>query len=230
MSFEKIGAVLGNTDEEKSAGSENLAENKKSVGPLSDSFEDAGPESSARVNIAELLEQLNVSREPNKEVNINDERIRVTERLEKVKSAIKEEKEKSAPFEEARERLGISQTGSGGGIFEKLEEAREKLEKENHQIELAEEYNDVLQSFSEFSLDELKSIQETGKTRDGKEIRNKMGKIIHSDMAKELASFYANGGQRITWGALNKLSAIMDKLLGDILHPIKKFLHLEGNK
>lgn len=231
MSIEQVGASTGSnvsetgfSEQEKK---EREADKEKPIGPLSDSFEERVSEFSAP-DVAALLEQLRIPREPNKEVDIQVERERVSRKLEQVEQVIKTENEKAAPLEAARQSLGIKQAGSAGGTIEKLEKAREKLEKEQRQIELADEYNDVLASFSELSPDELELIQKTGKTKKGELLHNMTGHEIHSDIAKELASLYTRGGRHITWGALTKLSAIVDTLLGDALYPLKRFLHL-GN-
>ncbi|HBV00921.1 MAG TPA: hypothetical protein DEF00_00810 [Candidatus Taylorbacteria bacterium] len=191
------------------------------TGPLSDAddIEVAPGQAIDTKTFLERLRQLQESRNPEDKVNVASERENVDESLGHVAKLIEKEKEKSEKLGAVRQDLGVPH--EDGETLQKLEEARKTLEEEQRHIELAGEYNDVLDSFSELSREELEHIAETGETRKGESVQSKYGKEIHSDVAKELASMHLGGKLHVTWGALTKLGQVADKILHDMVSAVK---------
>lgn len=192
---------------------------RKATGPFADYPED---EPTPAINVKTLLEQLNTPRNPDEEVDVTSERESVSENLEHVTKLIEKEKAKSESLNAVRQDLGVPH--ESGEILKDLEETKEKLKEEQRDIELAGEWNDVLDSFSEpseFSTEEIRHIAETGKTRKGESIRDKYGKEIHSNLAKELAAMHLRGGRRVTWKTMLKLGKVVDQILHDMASAVK---------
>ena len=189
---------------------------RRATGPLSDA-PDEGVE--LGVDAKTLLEQVEAPRDPEGEVDVASEREHVGKKLEQVTKLIEKEKEKEQSLGAVRQTLGVPH--QGGETLKKLEEAEKTLKEEQRNIELASEYNDVLDSFSDLSSEEVKHIAETGKTRKGESIRNKYKKEIHSDLAKELARMHGNGGRRVTWRELQELGKVVDEILKKMVKAVK---------
>lgn len=189
---------------------------RKATGPFADYPED---EPAPAIDVKTLFEQLNAPRNPDEEVDVASEQERMSENLEHVTKLIEKEKEKGEKLGAVRQDLGVPH--EGGETLKNLEEAKEKLKEEQRHIELAGEWNDVLDSFSELSTEEMRHIAETGKTRKGESIRSKYGKEIHSDLAKELAGMHLGGGRRVTWRTLLKLEKVVDQILHDMVSAVK---------
>src|SRR3989338_2017708 len=175
------------------------------------------------LNAKAFLEQAEHPRDPNEQVDVEHDKESVGKKLATVTELIDKEKEKDGALGNVRSELGVAH--ETGKTLKDLEKAKEKLKTDERNIELAREYNDVLDSFGDsakFSRDDIRSIAETGKTKKGTTIRDKHGKELHSDLAKELGQMYQNGGRQITWGELAKLGKIVDKILHEAVSVIKR--------
>lgn len=194
---------------------------RAATGPLSDAddSETASEQATDAKTFFERLQQVQKSRNPEDKVDVAVEREDADKRLRQVSELIEKEKEKTEKLGAVRQGLGVPH--EDGGTLKKLEEARETLEEEQRHIELAGEYNDVLNSFSELSREEIEHIVETGKTKKGESIRDKHGKEIHSDVAKELAHIHLNGGRHVTWKALEQLGKVVERILHDVVSAVK---------
>lgn len=194
---------------------------RAATGPLSDADDietASGPATDAKAFL-ERLQQVQESRNPEDKVGVASEREGIDKRLEQVTTLIEKEKEESVSLGAVRQDLGVPH--ESGETLKKLEEAKETLEEEKRHIELASEYNDVLDSFSELSSEEIQHIAETGKTRKREAIRSKYGKEIHADIAKELAHMYKSGGRRVTWREIQTLGKVVDRILHDMVSAVK---------
>ncbi len=156
----------------------------------------------------EFLRQLIESRNSNEEIDVEVERDRVKDRLEKLGEA-------------------LHAHGATPEKQEEIKKVRGELEEEKKKLDVAEEFNEVLSGFSELDEDELNAIAETGLGKDGKQIEHK-GKHINTKIAKELASLASGGVKRLTWGALKTVFSLVDAILNDVFYPIKKILHIPG--
>ena len=188
-------------------------------GPLADFSEG---EVEAGLNAQAFLEQIEIPRDPNAPVDVKHEKESVGKKLEAVAALIAKEKEKDGALGNVRAELGVAH--ETGETLKDLEKAREELKAHERNIELAEKYNDVLDSFgdsSKFSREDIQSIAETGKTQKGKSVHDRHGKELHSDLAKELGHMYQNGGRQVTWGDLAQLGKIVDKILHDVVSVVK---------
>lgn len=187
---------------------------RKATGPLADEEpREISPD------ITELLETLKKTRVPEEKVDVASEREAVGERLQHVTERIEEEQQKNESLAVVRQELQVPHETSD--TLKQLEEARETLEEEQRHIELAGEYNEVLDSFSDLSLEEISHIAETGKTLNGEVIRTANGKELHADLARELARIHLGGGRRITWGNLHTLRQVIDRILHDVVSVVK---------
>lgn len=206
----------GNKAQESDDDISGQSSERRATGPPSDAPD---VEIEHSVDVQTLLERLKAPRNPDKEVEVVSEREAARKKLEQVAKLIEKEKEKEQPLGAVRQGLGIPH--DGGETLKKLEEAKEKLEEEQRHIELASEYNDVLDSFSDLSGEEVRHIAETGKTKKGGSIRNKYGKEIHSNLAKELAHMHSQGGRRVTWREIRELGKVVDRILHDVVLAVK---------
>ncbi len=191
---------------------------RRATGPFAD-VDDAESAPDQTIDIKTLLEQLNAPRSPDEEVQVASERENVDKRLEQVATLKEKEKEKDEKLGAVRQDLGVPH--ENGETLKELEEAEKRLKEEQRQLELAGEYNDVLDSFSDLSTDEIRHIAETGKTKKGESIHNKYGKEIHSDVAKELARMHGKGGRRVTWREIQELGKVVDRILHDVVSAVK---------
>lgn len=180
-------------------------------------FADAEP-GEQNADLTTLLEQLNAARNPDEKIDVAAERERVGERLGRVTELIEKEKQKESALGAVREELQVPHEASAA--LSQLEEAKETLEEEQRHIELAEEWNEVLTSFSDLSPEEIRHIAKTGRKLNGESVY-RHGKEIHSDLARELAGMYQKGGRHITWGTLNTLRQVADAILKDVISAVK---------
>lgn len=192
---------------------------QREIGPLSDYFETGGPRHYPEAASA-LIEKLDFPRDPNQEINVEKEREHISERLEEVSKEIERGRELAA----VRSSLGAKSGEEETKQVEALTEAKEKLEEEEKKLTMAEEFNDILGSFGNLTDDELAAIAETGLTKKGKELYNKKGEVIHTDVARTLARMYSSGMVRVTWRALGTLSQIVNAILHDISSVAKGIL------
>ncbi len=191
------------------------------IGPLSD-YAGLGEEFYSG-NVEELLKQVEVSRNPEEKVNVTEGREKVGKNLQKIDDLIEKEKEKDAALGGVRESLGVPH--EGGATLQKLEEAKEHLEQESRDIELAGEFNDILESFddpSHFSSEDIEHIARTGTKKDGSAIHDRHGKEVRGNIARELAHLYGKGGRHVTWGTTKKLSEMVDKILDEMVISVVK--------
>lgn len=188
----------------------------RKIGHMSDYFEEGGPEfyPTDPKALAALLESVHAPRDERKEVDVPYERKRTASALEEVNRAIASEEKRDASLGEVRESL--KKPHEKGKELSKLEEAKEKLTEDAEKVELAAEYNDVLESLGTLSDEDLEHIAKTGQTKEGKTLRNKKGKEVKRDAAKQLAALASSGATRLTWGAVNKLYSLVDKVLDDL--------------
>lgn len=189
------------------------------AGPLSGSSES---EDLSSIGVEEFLKKINISHDSSAEVDVVRDAQRVESRRERLEDLIEEEKRSEHSLEQSRAGLGIPHTK--GERLRDLEEAKEKLEEEQKHIELAGQFNDVLDDFGDttkYSKADIKSIAKTGKTKDGKAVLDKNGHAIHSDIARELAHLYHSGGRKITWGKAREIGKIVDRLLHDFVEIAK---------
>lgn len=170
-------------------------------------------------DLKEFLAQMEASRAPEAEVDAPAERERVSREQKRVAALLEEEKERNEKLRAARQGLGIPH--EDGERVRELEEAKKRLEEEEHTLELASEYNDVLDSFGQLSKGEIQHIAETGKTSGGESVRSRTGKEVHTDIARELAGLHLRGGRRVTWGTINQLEEIADRVLHDIVSAVR---------
>lgn len=157
------------------------------------------------------FEELLSSRNPAEEIDTKTERERITERMEEVRKA-----KENAPAKEQQ----------------KLEDIGKKLEKEEVQLELTDQYNETLgelYDLKEKDPEEFESVLKTGKKKNGERLRRRGG-FLRDDEAKALANFSKAGGmKRITWEAFRTLQQFVDAVLKDlVISPIKKFVGLGG--
>ena len=214
--------------EEQDDDASGKSQERTATGPLSDAddIEDKPGQTIDAKTFLEKLRQLQESRNPEDKVDVVSEREDVTENLGRVATLIEKEKEQNEKLSAVRQDLGVPHESKE--TLQKLEEARKTLEEEQRHIELAGEYNDVLDSFSELSREEMEHIAETGKTKKGESIRSKYGKEIHSDVAKELAHMHLCGGRHVTWQALDKLGKVVDRILHDVVSAVKRMFKDSG--
>ncbi len=173
------------------------------------------PESAAPfrdIDPRELLSQLVEGRNPTEEIDVEGERERIKDRLETVGEALHAEG---------------SAGRSASPEAKTLEEVQQKLQAEDKKLDVAEEFNEVLDKFSTLDEGELRTIAETGLDKNGKKIEHN-GKHLNSKIAKELAHLASGGVKRLTWGALKEAFALVDAVLNDVFYPLKKMMHLEG--
>ena len=220
MGVESIQAKLEEPDEDEAPPK---SPERQATGPLADEEPGEPP-----VDFEALLEQLSAERNPEEKVNVAAERERVSRGLEHVDTLLEREKEENQSLEAVRQGLQVPHEDSGA--VKKLEEAKARLEEEQGHIELAAEWNDVLDSFSELSGGELQHIADTGMTRKGKAIYNKHGKELHSNLAKELARMHLAGGRHVTWGQLRTLRMAVDRILHDIGSVVKGIFKGSGQE
>jgi len=191
------------------------AQTGRRIGPMSDYFEQGGP-THYPVDLDSIQEKLESSRESNAEVDVTGERQSIGEDLEQVSKMLEEKKALAS----ARAGLGIDEGGSGE--IAELEGVKEKLEEREEKLTLAEEFNDVLDSMNTFSDEDVESLAQTGRLKDGRELWNKKkGESVHSDVAKELAHLYKGGARRVTWKMLDTVSKVVDAVLHDIVSAVK---------
>ena len=227
MTSERLSSPpLENRDKETPGGEGAEDQETRRIGPLSD-YADLGVEFYPKGDASSLLEKLKTPRNPDEDVKVSEARDSVKEHLGQVAKLIEREKEKEKSLDEVRKDLALPY--GEGETLKKLEEARKQLEEDARHIELASEYNETLDSFSDLSSEERKHIAETGKTRKGEYLKDRHGKKIESDIAKELAHLYAEGGRRITWRMARKLGQVADRILHDIVSAVKGVLRGTGN-
>lgn len=159
----------------------------------------------------QCFEELLSSRNPAEEIDIKTERERITERMEEVRK-VKE----NAPAKEQQ----------------KLEDIGKKLEKEEAQLELTDQYNETLgelYDLKEKDPEEFESVLKTGKKKNGEKLRRRGG-FLSDNEAKALAHFSKAGGmKRMTWEAFRTLQQFVDAVLKDlVISPIKKIIGLGG--
>jgi hypothetical protein len=193
------------------------------TGPLSDTPDtDETPRTFDARKFLEEIERLAESRNLDEAVEVDAEKANIGKKLEQVSTLVEKEKEKNGRLSGVRQDLGVPHEDDG--TLQKLQEAKEALEEEQRHIELAGEYNDTLESFGNLSGEELRHIAETGMTSKGEKIRDKYGKEIHSDVARELASMYRGGKVHMTWGSLaslKKLEEVATRILHDVGAAVK---------
>lgn len=159
----------------------------------------------------ERLEELLSDRNPSEEIDTKIERERIKEHLQEVEKA----KEK-APAEEKSE----------------FEDIGRKLEIEEAQLGVADEYNDTLgelYDLQEKAPEDFESVLKTGKKKNSERLRRRGG-FLREDEAKALAQFSKSGGmRRMTWGAFRTMQQIVDAVLNDlVVSPIKRIIGLGG--
>lgn len=190
---------------------------KRKIGPLSDYFEEGGPEHYPD-DPKTLLEKISAERDPHTEVNVPLERERIGEQLEQISKAIVKEKGKESSLEEVRGELGVEHKQSE--TLGTLQKVKERLEEDKAKIDIAERMNDTLETFDGMTGEDLKSVAKTGKTSKGEFVRDKRGREVKDlELAKELGGMYQGGMHRMTWGAFKNLEQFVYKILDD-LNPI----------
>ncbi|MDO8593924.1 MAG: hypothetical protein Q7R93_00195 [bacterium] len=182
-------------------------------GPLADYDEESG-------DAKAFLDKLSVSRDPSREVDVEGDGDDIGKERKNLDVLIEKEKERERALGDARGGLGIPH--EKGDTLKKLEAAKEELEEDARHVELASEYNEVLDSFTskKISSEERDHIAKTGKMLDGTALKMH-GKEIHSDIAKELGSLHKAGGHRVTWGTLKIIGKVVDRVLNDVVEAAK---------
>lgn len=211
---------------EDDSGEEHTAEQRK-IGPLSDYAEEGGP-AYYPPDMSAFLKQVEAARDPNEKIDVSAERERLGERLQTVSSLLAKERENEGALSRVRGELGMS--AAPAETVEKLEAAKASLEEQGEELNLAEKYNDVLNSFSMLSREELEHIKQTGKRKDGHTVRTRGGEELGGEVVKHLAHLASSGMLRMTWGELEVLSEVVDAILHDVVGAVKGVLGIGGNE
>ena len=223
MDFENKNASFAGEEESSSSREEvpedaeeetdtELLNSPRRIGTLSDYYDDEKRGS-------QFYENLETTRNPEDKIDVAVEREEIDNKLGEVTKLIESEEAKEHPLSAARGELGIKH--SDGEALSKLKEAKKKLEEQKHDIELAGQFNEVLDGFGDMSSEERAHIAETGKNLKGESLRDTYGNKIRSDVAKELAHLYQKGGRHVTWGQLKKLGKVAERILLDVTTALK---------
>ena len=225
MDFEKLNASFADSEEtdlspeqedtQKDASEKTDDEIPKSprrIGTLSDYYDDEKGGS-------QFYEDLKLTRNPEDKVDVAAELEENSDKYQHITKRIEKLEAKEHPLGAARESLGIKH--SDGEALSKLKEAKKELEEQRHEIELAGQFNEVLDGFGDMSSEERAQIAKTGKNLKGESIRDTYGNKIRSDVVKELAHLYQKGGRHVTWGQLKKLGKVAERILLDVTTAVK---------
>ena len=181
-------------------------------------------------NVQDFVERLSEVRDPDAEVSIGELKS-VEADIEQAETLIQREKAKDSALGSVRAELDTPHGTSD--TLKKLEHAKERLVEEKQHIELAEQYNTVLDRFTELDLsrDELAYMEEHGEMRDNKEVfRDSRKNIVDKQIMKQLAHHYRNGGRRLTWGAAKELGAVANELLKTFTSVVKGIVRGAGDE
>ncbi len=211
-----IESVPTNQNSEEQRAAESLQFGERPAGLFQDSSEN---EPWKVVDLDELLESLQAPKSPEKEVDVRKGGEQLRAQHQQITKLLEKEREREHSLQGTRAELGVPH--ENGETLKKLEEAKEQIEENQHEIELAGEFNDVLDSFGDMSSEEREHIARTGKKKNGESIYDKNGKAIGGDLAKELAHLYGKGGRRVTWRELQQLGKVAERLLKDAVSIIK---------
>ena len=184
---------------------------RRPAGPLSD-YEEG--ERAAVADVEAFIASASAPRDPEEELDIARDGKSAAENLQTVEQLISKEREKEDALGAVRAELGTPH--ESGTLLRKLEEVQEKLAREHEQVKLVDKYENVFDEFSRLSHAERARVLKTGKTRDGKYFHDKYGARVRTDVTKELARVFIDGGGRITWGSLRRLRQVVDKILKDV--------------
>lgn len=216
----------------KTAAERDEDEQAKTPAPGRDGEPEEGPhlrhsEYDPLPSFRDALAEIRKGRDPHQEIDTETESTRIAHELERVLETLTKRPtgtQEGTPDSPAKKEGMVQRPET----LPELKEVRKEFENEQKKIELAEHYNDVLESLAHYDDDELQSVLETGRTRDGRTVRDKRAKELAPEVAKHLADLAKHGMRRLTWGSFNRMLQLFDALLKDLFAPLKELKRLVG--
>lgn len=156
-------------------------------------------------------------RDPSEKIDVELERERVKNRLDGFE-LLKAEKQRKAD---------AGDEGSAKEVKE-IEKVEKALKTDLEKISLADECNEVLGDFGELSAEDLEAYLETGKDKNGNEIKDKHGNKRHlqAHQVKHLAHLAKGGVTAVTWEHMDTLYQVVDELLKEVKSVFKRVVGL----
>jgi hypothetical protein len=182
----------------------------------------------------EEIAELKFSPEPGREIDVVADSASIRRQLEQVTQLLATEERELQSARKGLQESELEKKAEESRVKEteaprlaQLKEVKAKLEEQNEQLGVADEWQSALDTLHALDTAELESLQKTGLRRNGERLRARR-RALDPLEAMQLASLASQGVRRLTWGKFGELFAelmqVADTVLKDILSPFKRML------